>query len=179
MGSWLVVESAEVMLISSLSSNISNMTSPAATPLISSTNPLPPILTQRVLDMGQAAISRETRSFNQIIPSPRLRYFTILLEQGKLGRNIGCVMEKCMQAIHAHKASNDYIQAVFQYIHAQVQAGKVEEIVGVREVKRLRALVRNGVPTLHPTMAERTALKVITADAYQRLPAHLRRGWQG
>jgi hypothetical protein len=84
-----------------------------------------------------------------------------------------------MQAINAHNASNEYIQAVFNYIHDQVQAGKVEEIVGVRETKRLRALVRNGVPTLHPTLAERTALKVILADAYQRLPAHLRRTWQG
>jgi DNA-binding phage protein len=155
------------------------MTSPAPTSLIGPTNPLPPILTQRVLDMGQATILSETQSFNQSTPTPRLRYFTILLEQGKLGRNIGCVMETCMQAINAHNASNEYIQAVFNYIHDQVQAGKVEEIVGVRETKRLRALVRNGVPTLHPTLAERTALKVILADAYQRLPAHLRRTWQG
>ena len=88
-------------------------------------------------------------------------------------------MEKCMQAINAHNASNDYIQAVPDYIHAQVQAGKVEEIVGVRETKRLRALVRNGVPNSNPSSAERTALKTILTDAYQRLPAYLRRTWQG
>jgi DNA-binding phage protein len=129
--------------------------------------------------MGRAAILSELQTLNQETPSPQLRYITILLGQGKLGRNIACVMEKCMEAINAHNAPNEYIQAVFNYIHAQVQAGKVDEIVGVRETKRLRALVRNGVPTLHPTLAERTALKSILADAYQRLPAHLQRTWQG
>jgi len=149
------------------------------TPLIGPTNPFPPLLTQRVPDMDPAVIFRETEAFIRITPSPGVRYCTILLEHGKLGRNIDCIMDTCMKAIYAHHASNDYIQAVFDYIHAQFQSGTIVEMKWIAEVKRLRALVRHGVPILGPTSAERRALKTILADALRRLPVHAGGQWQG
>ena len=150
------------------------MATSVSTSLVGPTNPFPPLLTQRVLDMDPAVIFSETEAIKQSLPFPRVRYLTILLEQGKLGRNISCIMEQCMKAIYANEASHDYIQAVFEYIDAQVQAKMMEESEGISEVKRLRAVVRQTMRFFKPTLAERTALNVILQDALQRLPAHAR-----
>lgn len=177
MGSWYVVRPTKVALTSSISSHMTSFApTPVAappTPITSAINLLHPLLSQRIEDMGRPTILAEIQTLNQDVPNPQLRYITILLEEGRLGRNFNCVMEQCTRAIQSNKASNEYIQAVFEHIHEQMQTGKLEEAVGIQEVKRLHRVVRNRA--FNGTWEERNALEVILADAIQRLPVNQRR----
>lgn len=129
----------------------------------------PAIRNQRIQSMDQARILSEIQSLDNETPNTRLRYVQIQLEQGQLGRNLNCILEQCTRTMRARKASNEYIQAVFEQILAQMQSGKVEEAIAIRAVWRLVYSVRNCVPYFS---ADRRALEIIMADAIERLPAH-------
>jgi sensor histidine kinase regulating citrate/malate metabolism len=148
----------------------------ARLPIISVTNLFHPLLNQNIQDMGQVAITQEIGNLAQQTPSPRQRYIAILLLQGRLGRNINCILERCTKDIRAHIAPTEYIQAVFEYILAQIQAGTIDQAVGARAVIRLYRSARRWGPTLNATYVERRILNDILADAIQRLPFQARQG---
>jgi len=105
-----------------------------------------------------------------------IRYITIRLEQGQLGKNIPSIVNICVRKIRKQKASIEYIEAVFGHIQTKVQEGKVDEIKGGRATLAILWATR-WPQWASITSEERFALEIVRADAISRLSANARQGW--
>jgi len=105
-----------------------------------------------------------------------IRYITIRLEQGQLGKNIPSIVDICVRKIRKQKASIEYIEAVFGHIQTKVQEGKVDEIKGGRATLAILWATR-WPQWASITSEERFALEIVRADAVSRLSLKGRRGW--
>lgn len=80
-----------------------------------------PLLAQRI----QELTIPEFNTVAIVTPAARIRYVTILLEQGRLGApSIRDIVETCKRAIIDKSASLDYVEGVFQYIPSQGEPKK-------------------------------------------------------
>ena len=105
-----------------------------------------------------------------------IRYITIRLEQGRLGKNIAYIIKNCVRDVRAQKALVEYIEAVFAHIHTQVQEGKLDEVKGERAV--LAVLWATRWPHMaYMTSEERIEWETVRADAISRLSVKARQGW--
>jgi hypothetical protein len=109
-------------------------------------------------------------------PSSRIRYVEIQLEQGKLGEKFQSIVANCVRKISNHEGSLEYVQVVLEFIHSQVQSGRVHELEGGLATKGI-ASAANWPSMAHLTNEERIALDVSRADALQRLSARARQGF--
>ena len=105
-----------------------------------------------------------------------IRYITVRLEQGQLGKNIPSIVNICVRKIRKQKASIEYIEAVFGHIQTKVQEGKVDEIKGGRATLAILWATR-WPQWASITSEERFALEIVRADAISRLSANARQGW--
>jgi len=110
-----------------------------------------------------------------------IRYITVRLEQGQLGKNIPSIVNLCVRKIRKQKASIEYIEAVFGHIQTKVQEGKVDEIKGGRA--SLAILWATRWPHMATINGEQMnseqliALEIVRADAVSKLSLEGRRGW--
>jgi len=115
------------------------------------------------------------------IRSSHVRYITIRLGQGRLGKDVSSIVDNCNRDIRAHKASIGYIEAVFDHIHSKVQEGKVDEIKGGKATLAILWATRwPHMATMNGEQMnseQRIGLEIVRADAVSRLSLKGRRGW--
>jgi len=139
-----------------------------------------PLLAQRIQNIDSFATQSEIQDLDQDAPSPRLRYVQVLLEQGRLGKGLPEMVDRCVNNISKNKPSTEYIKVIFDLILTAIQEGQMIEGEGVGRLRRIVWEVR--VKALRSpgtsTKAEEIELEAIIADTYQRLSPGARRRWQ-
>jgi hypothetical protein len=135
-----------------------------------------PHLAQRVRATGPNITISHFQNFLSEDSSPRLRYIRVLLQQGRLGKNVNAIVENCMRSIRTRDGSVEYITGVFDHIFTQVDEEKVTKEVGMRAIIKLYKMARwQGPYMIGMTPTDKLVLTVVLDEAYQRVPVEARR----
>jgi hypothetical protein len=138
-----------------------------------------PLLAQRIQNIDPLAAQSEIQDLAHDTPSPTHRYVQVLLEQGRLGKGLPEMVDRCVVEIRKGKPATEYIKVVFDHIFTKVQEGHMSEAHGASQIERIAREVRWQESRSHGTRTkeEEIALEVVIMDAFQRLPLNIRRRW--
>jgi hypothetical protein len=136
-----------------------------------------PLLAQRIQNIDPSAAQSEIQDLVHDTPSPTHRYVQVLLEQGRLGKDIPEMVDRCVDKIRKGKPATEYIKAVFDHIHTKIHEGHMSEANSASQIEKIvrelrwQSLQSPGTRTKE----EGFALEVVIMDAFRRLPLHIRR----
>ena len=136
-----------------------------------------PLLAQRIQNIDPVAL----QGLGHDDPSPKLRYIQIMLEEGRLGKGLPDIINRCVNNTLTGKYSSEYIKVVVDYVLTHIQAGHIRELEGASHIRRIARQVRLNTLVKPDTWTneEQIALEVVITEAYLKLSSEARRRWDG
>jgi len=136
-----------------------------------------PLLAQRIQNIDPVAL----QSLGHDDPSPKLRYVSVMLEQGRLGKGLPDIINRCVDSTNTGKASSEYIKVVYDHVFTHIQAGHIRELEGASHIRRIARQVRLNTLVKPDTWTneEQIALEVVITEAHLKLSWEARRRWDG